>query len=114
MDPKVHTASMAAGARAGVIAAVVGVTMIWASAACAQTMAPAAVLAAPCAACHGTGGISPGAIPSIAGMAAQVMAARMREFRNAGAEVTIMSRIARGYTDAEFDALGQYFSTLKR
>lgn len=69
-----------------------------------------AMLAAPCAACHGPGGVSPGAIPSIAGLDAAVLAARMREFRTAGLEVTIMNRIARGYTDAEIDLLAQYFA----
>lgn len=78
--------------------------------AAAQTTAAAAMLAAPCGACHGPGGVSPGAIPSIAGLDAATLAARMREFRTAGPEVTIMNRIARGYTDAEIDLLAQYFA----
>lgn len=81
--------------------------------AAAQT-ASGAMLAAPCAACHGPGGASPGAIPSIAGLDAAVLAARMREFRTAGPEVTVMNRIARGYTDAEIELLAQYFAASRR
>lgn len=100
--------------RAGAIAAGVGAAVTWAGAASAQTPAPGAVLAAPCAACHGTGGASPGAIPSIIGLDAAAMAQRMRDLRLAGNEATVMNRIARGYTDAEIAALAQYFSTQKR
>jgi cytochrome c553 len=81
----------------------------------AAAQAPsAAVLAAPCAACHGPGGISRGAIPSINGLEASVIATKMRSFRTAGSETTVMGRIARGYTDAEIDLLAQYIAAAGR
>lgn len=65
-----------------------------------------AVLAGSCAACHGTDGDGSGSIPAIAG---DNLAARMRAMRSAGVEVTIMNRIARGYSDTEIDAIARYF-----
>ncbi len=84
------------------------------SASFAQSVVPAA-LAASCAGCHGAGGVSPGSIPSLAGLDASGIASMMRAFRSAPAtEVTVMGRIARGFTDAEIDALSSYFATLPR
>jgi cytochrome c553 len=74
----------------------------------------AAVLAAPCAACHGPGGVSRGAIPSINGLEASVIATRMRSFRTSGSETTVMGRIARGYTDDEIDLLAGYIAATGR
>lgn len=64
------------------------------------------VLAGSCAACHGTDGGGSGSIPAIA---TDNLAARMRAMRSAGAEVTIMNRIARGYSDSEIEAIVRYF-----
>ena len=69
-----------------------------------------AVLAASCANCHGPGGASPGSIPSITNLDAAALAERLRDFRSGAIEGTVMNRIAKGYTDAEIDALAQYFS----
>ena len=83
--------------------------------AAAAAQAPsAAVLAAQCAACHGPGGISPGAIPSINGLEASVIAMKLRGFRAVGGEATVMGRIARGYSDAEIDLIAQYIATAGR
>ena len=79
----------------------------------AQALVPA-VLAAPCAACHGTGGTSPGTIPSIDQYDAATLAARLRGFRSGEIEATVMNRIAKGYTDAEIEALAKYFGALHR
>lgn len=81
----------------------------------AQAASPTpAVLAASCASCHGPGGASPGAIPSINRLDAATMAARLRSFRSGETEVTVMNRIAKGYTDAEIEALVQYFAAPQR
>jgi cytochrome c553 len=73
-------------------------------------MSPA-VLAASCDNCHGPAGNSPGSIPSLNGLEASAMAARLRGFKSGEIEATVMNRIARGYTDAEIDALVRYFTT---
>lgn len=79
----------------------------------AQTPTPA-VLAAPCAACHGTEGKSPGEIPSIDRLDAAALAARLRGFRSGEIEATVMNRIANGYTDIEIEALARHFVSLQR
>jgi cytochrome c553 len=63
-----------------------------------------------CAACHGTGGKSPGAIPSIAGKKKAFIVTALKNFRDDRKTATVMNRIAKGYTDAEIEALATYFS----
>lgn len=101
------------GVRIGALLVVAASVEAVPTAAVAQTPT-AAVLAAPCASCHGTGGASAGAIPSIDRLDAAAIVARMRAFRSAGTEVTIMNRIAKGYTDLEIELLSQYFAAGKR
>jgi sulfide dehydrogenase cytochrome subunit len=69
-----------------------------------------AVLASSCANCHGPDGASPGPIPPINKLDAATLAQRLRDYRSGAAEGTVMNRIAKGYSDAEIDALAQYFS----
>lgn len=65
-------------------------------------------LALSCFGCHGPDGSSAGSIPTIAGLPGTVIGERLREFRSGQRPATIMDRIARGYTDAEIDALARY------
>ena len=69
-------------------------------------------LANACAGCHGTDGISPGPTPSINAMSEQDMIALLTAFKNDEATVTIMNRIAKGYTDAEIAAIAAYFAAM--
>ena len=71
------------------------------------------ILGLSCAACHGTAGKSPGAIPAINGKDAAFISEELRKFRSGERTATVMGRIAKGYTDDEIDALAQYFSTAK-
>ncbi|NDA48759.1 MAG: sulfide dehydrogenase [Alphaproteobacteria bacterium] len=73
-----------------------------------------AVLAGSCSTCHGPGGQSPGTMPSLAGLEAKYIMTRLKEFRSGEAPATVMNRIAKGYSDAEIDALGEYFTKTKR
>jgi len=80
----------------------------------AQTTFDVSILAGSCANCHGTDGRSPGGIPSLAGRPAALLKAQMLAFQS---EVpppgtTIMNRLAKGYKDAEIEALAQYFSMI--
>lgn len=63
------------------------------------------VLAASCVNCHGTGGKSTTAIPPIAGHTAVELKTALVAFRDGTNPSTVMDRIAKGYTDAELDAL---------
>ena len=70
----------------------------------------AAALGMPCWNCHGPGGASPGEVPPLDGMSAAEIAASLRAFRAGEQEGTIMNRIAKGYTDAEIDALSAWLA----
>jgi sulfide dehydrogenase cytochrome subunit len=71
------------------------------------------VLAMSCMNCHGPGGASPGAIPKINGKSEREIKTALLDFREGKRTATIMSRLAKGYSDAEFDALAKYIATLK-
>jgi sulfide dehydrogenase cytochrome subunit len=70
-------------------------------------------VAANCANCHGTTGRSSGAMPSLAGQSKTYLVEQMRAFRDGKRSATIMHQIAKGYTDAQIDALADHFSRQK-
>ena len=81
----------------------------------AMIAAPAAAdqarnLAAACANCHGTDGRSLGVVPSIAGQSKATLLQTLREFRDGKKPATIMHQIAKGYSDAQLEAVSDYFS----
>lgn len=71
-------------------------------------------LAEACTSCHGLEGRSQGFIPSIGGLEKSVLLGQLRAFRDQKRSATIMNRIVRGYTDAELEALAEYFSHAKQ
>ena len=89
----------------------------------ATTPAPAAQPSAPaspaavvnminnCYSCHGTDGRSPGAIPSLTGKTAQQALLQLKKFKSGQLAATVMTRHAKGYTDAELEALANYIGT---
>ncbi len=116
MDRRSQGSSRCQVARAvsRVTAAAVATTfLLTANPTSAESVAPA-VLAASCASCHGPGGASPGAIPSIDKLNAATMTAMLNGFRSGQIEATVMNRIAKGYSDAEVAALVQYFAGRNR
>ncbi|WP_126456592.1 c-type cytochrome [Sulfuriflexus mobilis] len=72
-----------------------------------------AMLANSCAACHGTDGRSPGAIPSIHGKSAEFISSALTEFRSGERASTVMGRHTRGYSDEEIRLIAEHFGTLK-
>lgn len=72
-----------------------------------------AMLANPCAGCHGTDGASPGPIPAINSMPGSYIASAMKDFKSGKRKGTVMNRIARGYTDEEIDLMAKHFSATK-
>jgi len=72
-------------------------------------------LAAPCAICHGTDG-KPAAkeLVPLAGLPRDYIVSQMRALRDGQRQATVMHQIAKGYTDAQIDALAAWFSTQKR
>ena len=73
-------------------------------------------LAAGCAICHGTQGQpAPGApLIALAGMPRDHIASQMRAFRDGKRPATVMHQIAKGYTDAQIDAMAAWFAAQKR
>jgi len=71
-------------------------------------------IASTCMSCHGPGGKSQGAIPSLAGLDKDYFVKSMKDFKAGTRAATIMKRHASGYTDAEFEAMAAYFAGLKK
>jgi len=73
-------------------------------------------LAAACAICHGTEGkVAPGApVIPLAGLPRDHIASQMRAFRDGSRPATVMHQIAKGYTDAQIDAMAAWFAAQKR
>lgn len=97
-------------------------TTRWALAAMACATATAAVAAPPtpamlafaCAGCHGTNGASAGpTMPSLAGQSKEAIVEAMKKFKSGERFATVMGRIAKGYSEADFNAMGDYFSKQK-
>jgi cytochrome c553 len=70
-------------------------------------------LAAACANCHGTNGMSQQGMPNLAGQQRAYLVQQMQDFRAGKRPATIMHQIAKGYTDEQIDALAAYFSAQK-
>ena len=65
-----------------------------------------------CAACHGTDGKSPGAIPSIYRKSPEFISQALLDFREGRRPATVMGRHASGYSDEEIQMIADYFSSL--
>ena len=70
-------------------------------------------IASTCMSCHGPGGKSHGAIPSLAGLDKEYFVKSMKDFKAGTRAASIMKRHANGYTDAEVEAMAAYFAGLK-
>lgn len=72
------------------------------------------LLAESCASCHGREGRSPGAIPPIAGIPREELAARLATFKaGTDPDATMMTRIVAGYSQDELAALARYYSEIQ-
>ena len=71
-------------------------------------------LAAACAICHGTNGWSAGGnLPHLAGQPADYVVQQLRDFRDGRRPATIMTQIARGYTDEQYQLMAVFFAAQK-
>ncbi len=71
------------------------------------------MLASNCANCHGTNGASVGGMPSLAGKPRAALLQMLREYRDGKRPATIMHQLAKGYTDAQLEAVSTYLSAQK-
>ena len=79
----------------------------------AQNASPQ-LLTLSCSGCHGANGHSPGQMPPLFGRSAEMIAQALREFRADQRPATVMNRIAKGYSDAEIDAVAREIATTWR
>jgi len=70
-------------------------------------------IAATCYICHGPNGKSSGDIPGLAGQDKTYIANAMKDFRDGKREASVMKKYAMGYTDSEYEALGEFFASIK-
>ncbi|MGC2857133.1 c-type cytochrome [Novispirillum sp. DQ9] len=74
----------------------------------------AAMMAETCAGCHGTDGSSNGPVtPSIAGVDKEYFVTAMKDYASGARPSTVMGRIAKGYTEADYKAMADYFASRK-
>jgi cytochrome c553 len=70
-------------------------------------------IAATCANCHGTGGVSVGDLPSLAGKSRDEIVRAMQEFKSGARPATIMNQLAKGYSEEQIEALAGWFAAQK-
>lgn len=67
-------------------------------------------LAAPCAGCHGTDGVSVGlASPTIAGLPKEYFVEAMIGYKTDLKPSTVMGRVVKGYSDKQIETLAAYY-----
>ena len=72
-------------------------------------------LAAACAICHGTDGRTPSKdLVPIAGLPRDYIVRQLVDFRDGKRPATVMHQIAKGYTNAQIDAMAAWFAAQKR
>lgn len=71
-------------------------------------------LAAACANCHGTNGVSQPGMPSLAGQPRRYLEQQMQDFKAGKRPATVMHQIAKGYSDEQIGALAAYLSEQAR
>jgi cytochrome c553 len=70
-------------------------------------------IAANCANCHGTNGVSQGIMPSLAGQSKAELVRKMQDFKTGRTQGTIMPQLAKGYTDEQIDLAAGFFAAQK-
>ena len=84
------------------------------SAAASAAPPNASMLANACAGCHGTMGGSAGpSMPSLAGQSKEAIVEAMKKFKSGERPSTIMGRLAKGYSDRDFETIGSFFAAQK-
>jgi len=98
-----------------VLAATLASGAVFALSALAQGADPSLArnLAAACANCHGTNGMSVQGMPNLAGQQRTYLVQQMQDFKTGKRPATIMHQLAKGYTDEQIEALAAYFSAQK-
>jgi cytochrome c553 len=94
----------------GAVLALAAVQAATAQTTSSSTPHPGRLLASNCFQCHGTNGRSVADIERLAGKSASEVYNELREWQLKGEPDSIMSRHAKGYTDAQMRLIADYFS----
>jgi len=70
-------------------------------------------LAATCASCHNVAGKAETGMPGLAGQSREHLLQALRDFRDGKRSATVMNQLAKGYTDAQLEAISAYFAAQK-
>lgn len=80
----------------------------------AQSAAPTGqMLGAACVLCHGANGEGASGVAAIKGHTTDYIADMMKRFKSGERPSTVMGRLAKGFSDAEIDAVATYFASQK-
>jgi sulfide dehydrogenase cytochrome subunit len=63
-----------------------------------------------CSGCHASSPALKTSIPSLVGRSASEIAGVMREFKSGARPATVMGRIAKGFGDADIDAMAEWLA----
>ncbi len=76
----------------------------------------ARALAATCANCHGTQGVAVpnAAVPGLGGLPGPYIVEQMKAFKAGTRPATVMHQLAKGYSDAQIEAIAAYFAAQKK
>ncbi len=88
------------------------IILLWSTSLQATEITRSVMLSNSCAACHGTDGKSPGAIPSIYGKSSEFISQALLDFREGKRPASVMGRHASGYSNEEIQLIAEYFSSL--
>ena len=71
-------------------------------------------LAATCAACHGTDGRTVGINANLAGVPKDTLVQTLRAFKSGEKPATVMNQLAKGYDDAQIEAIAGYLAAQRK
>ena len=71
-------------------------------------------MAASCSACHGTSGIAPQGMETLAGRPKDDLLKKMRDFKTGKKPATLMHQLSKGFSDEQLEQLAGYFAALKK
>lgn len=95
-------------------ALVMGTVMLGSTAQAEEKIASGALLASNCFNCHGYNGRSVGVVDELETLSGDRIGRALRAFKAEEKPATIMDRISKGYSDAEIDAIAEYFETFEK
>jgi cytochrome subunit of sulfide dehydrogenase len=104
----------------GTLSTALAVGLLGAAASPAQAQGAQALnaraLAATCANCHGTQGVAVAnaTVPGLLGLPGPYIVEQMKAFKAGTRPATVMHQLAKGYSDAQIEAIAAYFAAQKK